>query len=299
MVVTGRKTVEFGEKILFTGVVPFTILAVNPTKKELEKIYGRELEKEPEYLKEEDVDGKMVKKLRLDFIIKTVLTKDCNVEVIDKVAYFLEDRPRANKDKTKFEVINIYGETTWLTKEDIQSKTIPENLSFFSPDGMRAAYVGEADVIMFLRQYLNVPNREYKGKVIANLDDAKIAFSDIKKFLTGDVKEIASVLKTYNENKMKMLVGVRTTDDNKQYHTWFTQKPLKFGTRDFQYLAKELMERKAAGAYANVDFGPSDFTMRRYTLNATSFESPGAAIEADPLMGSGADSSIADDWFNQ
>ena len=63
--------------------------------------------------------------------------------------------------------------------------------------------------------------------------------------------------------------------------------------------AKDLMERKAAGAYANVDFGPSDFAMRRYTLNATAFESPNAAVEADPLMGSGADSSIADDWFNQ
>ena len=34
---------------LFTGLVPLSVLAVNPTKKELEAIYGRELEKEPEY----------------------------------------------------------------------------------------------------------------------------------------------------------------------------------------------------------------------------------------------------------
>ena len=36
----------------FVGVASFRVLGVNPTKEELEKFFGRTMEKEPEYLKD-------------------------------------------------------------------------------------------------------------------------------------------------------------------------------------------------------------------------------------------------------
>ena len=54
---------------LMTGLVPMMVVAVNPSKKELEQIYGRDLEKEPEYI---SADEAGVKKLRIDFIMTLI-----------------------------------------------------------------------------------------------------------------------------------------------------------------------------------------------------------------------------------
>ena len=45
--VESKEAVEFKR---YVGIAPVQIVAVNPTKKELESIYNTTLEKEPEYL---------------------------------------------------------------------------------------------------------------------------------------------------------------------------------------------------------------------------------------------------------
>ena len=71
MIAQGTETKETqGGARLMTGLVPMMVVAVNPSKKELEAIYGRDLDKEPEYL---SADEQGVKKLRIDFIMKTVI----------------------------------------------------------------------------------------------------------------------------------------------------------------------------------------------------------------------------------
>ena len=81
---TGTETKETqGGAKLMTGLVPMMVVAVNPSKKELEAIYGKDLEKEPEYI---SADENGVKKLRVDFIMKTVINDKlgCNEEIITR-----------------------------------------------------------------------------------------------------------------------------------------------------------------------------------------------------------------------
>ena len=108
----GKESVEAAPVKRYIGVAPVTVLAVNPTKAELEKIYGITLENTPEYLSTVEVNGKKVKQVRLDFIVKTVAEKCNEIDFISKVSFFINDSVRYNKDNTKIQVINKYGETT-------------------------------------------------------------------------------------------------------------------------------------------------------------------------------------------
>ena len=64
---------ESAVRKLFVGIENFKVIAVNPTKEELEKMYGREINFNPEYLGEtevEDGDAKRVaNQIRLDFYL--------------------------------------------------------------------------------------------------------------------------------------------------------------------------------------------------------------------------------------
>lgn len=64
------KTGESKEAVVFkkyVGVAASKVIAVNPTKAELEKIYGTDNINEPEYLKEDD-NGKAA---LITFVVKT------------------------------------------------------------------------------------------------------------------------------------------------------------------------------------------------------------------------------------
>lgn len=303
-IASGKATVEGGVKRLYTGVVPLMILAVNPSKKELEGIYGNELDKEPEYLSIDEKDG--TKKIRFDFIVQSCVDpkNGCNDEFISKVSYFLEDKPNLNKDGDKAEVINLYGESTWLTKEAIQTKTLPDNMSFYCKDGMRVALKGEVDLVTFIKQFMGVPARQFQDKIIPNVKDAECQLDDIKKYFSGNIKEIVSAIDSKKKtNKVKLLAGVKSTDDNKQYQAWFTQKPLKYGMYKYEYILKAIKDKQANGSYPNVDFGPDDLKMREFKNEPTEFknevnDNPFAAALASGIPVNAA-AAIADDWFGK
>ena len=85
----GRESVSEGSIKRYIGVAPFTVIAVNPTKKEMEEIYGTTLEKEPEYISEKDG----VKTVRLDFILKSDAEK-CGFELLTKLAFFIRNEKK-------------------------------------------------------------------------------------------------------------------------------------------------------------------------------------------------------------
>lgn len=285
---------------LFTGLVPLSVLAVNPTKKELEAIYGRDLEKEPEYL---SADENGVKKLRVDFIVQTVVNEKmgCNEEAVTRISFFLEDKPALTSDGTKAYVLNLYGESACLPLESVKSGVIPENMSWYCTTKMRPAFKGEIELVDFLKAYLGIPNRAFKDKVIPDITQAEIQLDNIKKyFVAGDIREFVSAVNTrISTNKVLIAGGVRTTDDNKQYQAWYLKKPLKYGTSNFDYIKRDIKERQSQ---LNVDFGPEDLKFRVYSNTPTTFEKP--TVEDDPFeaafaSGIPANAPVDDSWFNQ
>lgn len=275
-------------RVLFTGVAPVKVLAINPTKKQLEEIYGRDFEKEPEYL---SADENNVKKLRIDFILQTV--KDdklgVNIEEIVKHSFFLEDRPNIGKTSGKYQVVNVYGEFSWGTPEEVKAGKLAANLSFYPIAGMRPAYVGEEDLTAFVRYLFGVPDRQAwnnDSKSFVDIKDIKQAegrLDNIKKYFTGDISEITSVAKILPDNKVKLISGIKTTDDNKQYQAFAGKFPIRYsGSDKYAFYNKKLQESIAAGAYANVDFGPEDLKFRIYNNTPTSFDNK-SAVGDDPF----------------
>ena len=272
----GKVTPEGGEIKRYIGVAPIFVLATNPSKAELEKIYNNTVEKEPEYTGVQDTEGSKVPYARIDFIVKTDAEKSNGIEMISRFSYFVRKEYRFNKDKTKIQVIDKYGRTAWVTKEQSQTHEIPEysNGPANLDKDYRPCYVGEEELTTFIKTYLNIPNvqRYVDGKwiLVDNPSECEARLDGIDKFFAGDFKELKEIMSYQPNNKVKVMFGVRTADDGRQYQAVYTQMILRNGVSDFSKLDKDLQERKNAGAYPTTEF--EAVPIHEYNVEATPAE---------------------------
>ena len=295
-VASGRESSEGAQIKRYIGVGTCTVLAINPTKAELERILSTPthpvvLEKDPEYI---TADGADVRSIRVDIYLKTVPEKCNGIDTVLKIGYFLKDQKRFNNDKTKVQVINVYGESTWLSKEDFQAKTIPEKMSFFQPKGMRAAWVGEEEITLFIKKLLNIPRYSVKKAdgTIVIIDNPKLAecqLDGIPNYFVGNIAELKAAITSRKDNKIKIAFGVKTTAENKIYQDCFKEYPINSAVTDFSYLAKNLLEKQASGGYPNTYFGGMPFNFEEWTPTQSNLTTAAAAA-------GGVAPKLDDDW---
>lgn len=268
----------------YIGVAAAKVIAVNPTKDELNKIYNSNIDKDPVYFGEKDG----VKFARIDFIVRIddKNAKDAEgnkIDAITRISFFLRDAYRYNKDETKVQVIDKYGRTTWVTKEQFKNKEVPVdkngNPLRVDASSYRPCVFGEEPLTNFIRVYLGIPNVEKweNQQIVGMIDnpkDAEVRLDHIKDYFNGDFKEIQEIATYQIENKVKVLFGIRTTDDNKKYQTIFTELFLSGGSTNYTKLQKELDNSKALGRYPNTEFEVCP--MKEYVETPTTFETPAA-----------------------
>lgn len=306
----GTVSTEALEIKRYVGVAPIYILDVNPNKAKLSELFGRDIENEPEYINKVTVgeDKHEVENVRFDFIAKTDKDK-CNVDMITKVTFFIRNEFRFNRDKSKVQVIDKYGRTCWVTKEQAKNHEIPvyTNGPANIDKDYRPCYVGEEELTNFIKNYLCIPNvMKYVNStwiMVDNPQECEARLENIPNYFKGDFKEIKSIISLQPENKVKVLFGVRTSDDNKQYQTVYTQMTLKNSVSDYSKLDADLQNRKAAGAYPTTEFklntGVEDAKnpikdIVEYVNTPTNFTKP-KPDNSDPF-GSPDDSDSP--WFN-
>lgn len=283
----GQVSSEITEFKRYIGVAPVSILAVNPNKKELENIYGNTVDNDPIYTNEVEVDGKKIKQVRVDFIVKTDgdKVKDNEgkpINCITRVSFFVRDIPRFNNVKSKVQVIDKYGRTAWVTMEEYKSHSMPSYIkdSFRLDKDYRTAFWGEPELVEFIKAFLIIPNPEkWKDSNIVGLVDnpenCEIMFEHIKDWFTGNISEIKEAVNLQPNNQVRILFGVRTTDENKQYQSVFTQMfiPMNSSKKNaFLKLEKEVKGRKDAGAYSTTEFEVCD--LKEYKISPTDLSSP-------------------------
>ena len=269
-----NESVEGGVIKRYIGTSPVFVKAVNPSKDERNKLLNAEIDNEPEYIKEREVDGTKVRQVIVTFYVKP----DVEEEVIIPMTFFVDKSYRFNKDKTKVQVIDKYGYSGWATQEEIKNQTklkssTGKDLRIATP--YRPAYNGEIKLIEFIKYYLNIDeaisyiNGEWVPNPKVKAEDCECSL-DMDKLFKGDFSEIKEVPTLMPTNKVKVMFGVRTTDEGKQYQAVYTERVLRNGVKDYSEIDKSLQEGKNNGRYSNIEYDIKPF--REYTVEATNFD---------------------------
>lgn len=271
-IASGKESTNEVEVKRYIGVAPVFVMAVNPTKEKLSEIYDRDIEKDPEYLSEKDG----VKSIRIDFIVKTNEER-CGVKMISKVSFFVRNECHYNKEKTKAQIIDKYGRTAWGTIDEIKNKEIPSYSSGKAniDADYRVAFNGEEELTNFIKTFLNIPPIQVYNKkteqweINSNPAECEARLDNIKDYFTGNISEIETAIKSQPNNQIKVLFGVKKTDDNKMYQDVFLQKMLLSNSKNYNALEKALAERKELGSYPNTEFQVCD--IKEYSIEPTIF----------------------------
>lgn len=273
----GVQSTESAEFKKYIGVAPVYVLSVNPTKDEMESILDTSLEKDPEYVTTMEVDGKEVPNARITFLTKPDATKVGFEAPVMNVTMFLRKEYRYNKDKTKVQIIDKYGRTAWVTIEQAKNREIPvySNGPANIDKDYRPAYIGEEELTNFIKCYLNIPNvMKYVNntwELVKNPEECECRLEDIEKYFNGDFSELKGAIALQPNNKIKVMFGVRTNNEGKEYQTAYTNMFLRNSSRDNSALEKDLKARKEAGSYSTTEFSTKEF--KEYVVEATNFNS--------------------------
>ena len=250
----------------YEGIAPFEVLGVNLTKKELEDL-GFKQDSEPVYVLK---DNNGVDCIKLDFIIRADKEKT-GIDLITKATFYIRGNYRQTASGNKQQVIDIYGNTGWVTADEFMAKStlLTKNdgtkyKAALSPN-YRAAHEGEEAVAAFLKTYLSIPNvfayingewcpnpkLEEQGIVPA---ECVCSFSeeDITAMFKGDFTIIKEAIAGQPMKRVKMLVGTKLVekvqeDGNTRYSTYqivYTNKVLYANATKYEYLAKDLENAK-------------------------------------------------------
>lgn len=262
----------------YVGLGSSFIKMVNPDKKSLDAFMEFESKAEPEYVKDTE-DGKMV---IINFITETDPALCNGIDLKSRITFILRNTPAYNKDKTKVQVIDIYGNSTWANVEDAK-----EGKKLLSSNGKelriaskyRMACVGEANLVAFLKDYLCVDDafNYINGSWVLkdNADDYVFGLEHIKDYFNGNFSELKDALKLQPNNKVKLLYGVRNTD-NGQYQDIASREGLflrnSAGNKALAKLENTLNQAKNNGAYANTIFKVQE--LQEFNVNATDLSTP-------------------------
>lgn len=243
-----KKQAEVKETKRFTGCIPFQVVAINPSKAELESL-GVTLKDEPTYKGEKDG----YETLRIDFWLRNTKLSYVNPEgqlvnnetLITKGSLWLENI--IQKSKTgKVKIVNDYARDTWA--DSVDALKANPNMSWYPTEGIREAYAGEAKLLETLYLWLGYTGGNKDKDIPADKIKLSKSISEIIK--SGDVSELKGLIKSCldNGNGLKYLAGVQEKD-GKFYQTLCMDYPMRPSVRNYdklnEYLSGEYNPFKA------------------------------------------------------
>jgi hypothetical protein len=251
----------------YVGVASFRVLGVNPTKDELEKFLGREMQTEPQYITDavDTMDNdKPYKRMRISFMIQADLKYEDGSPIKENaklseplkttINFFIDSRYFYNRDKSKIQVIDKYGRTAWVTVEQCKNHQIPvyKNGPARLDADYRPCLRGEEKLTQFILNYLNVTPIERWNKntqtwiVNQHPEDCEGNLTNIKNYFKGDISELKGYCSLMPSNRVKLLVGVRTDNEGKQFNTVYTNRSLRNGSISYTVLKDDIAGNQSA-----------------------------------------------------
>lgn len=282
----------------YIGVTKAKVLAVNPTEAELSSIYGRDVKVAP-YVNTVDREGKKVAQARIDFIL--LFNAPDEKPVTTKLTFFITNEFQYNSDKTKVKCIDRFGRTAWASVavakagEPIMYANGPADID----TKYRPLYRGEENVEMFIRKYLCIPDVRYfdnksgEWKLRENTVDCEGVLDKVADLFSEKFAELKDILTLAPENEVRVMLGIRNTDDNRQfqavYDRWFETARAREDSA-IKRFEKSLSEEKANGALKSSDYEACP--LKVFTNEPTAIAAPSADASDDLPMDN-------DPWGNE
>jgi len=223
----------------YIGVAALHVIAVNPDMATLNK-YGFNVDKEPEYVK--TMGDAQYGNTRLLCAIDDLPDKP-----LVSLYFRAFTEVQNNASNTKAKVIDKYGNTAWATREEIKAKEIPvyaNGKKAIIDQNYRPCHRGEEELIKFIKTYLRVTPYQYKdrktGQFVLSKNPGECAFEHWKMLAAGDGKELQEALDLNPDGLIRVILGVRTTDDNKTYQTFIPAEFLSYGSTPVQKDGKRI-----------------------------------------------------------
>jgi len=286
------------KKYIGTGVVK--VLCVNPTKAQIKEYMGYEPQNEPSYTGVQEIDGKQINYARISFIVRTTPDKSNGIETTQMMSYFIRNQYRKGSTSGKYQVIDYYGNTAWGTEEDIRAKNqiMYSNGPAKIIGEYRPLFLGESQLVRFLQEYLVIGafkgssgydyiNGTWIPKQGDELKECECYFTteEIQKMFKGDFSCIKDAISLQPNNEFKVLFGIRTTDDGKEYQDIYN-RPLRLRTNDWSEIQKEIEETKNNGGLQNKTYEFCE--LKEYKVTPTEFNKEESVN--DPFANAGAES---------
>jgi len=183
----------------WTGIALVSVTAINPTMEQM-KAMKMNPQKEPVYLTKtadvKDKEGNIVEeghdKFRLDIYLNNSEKK-----INAKLALWLENKIRRNKNGDKVQWVNKFGVFSW-SPDEVQLPTY----EYFKHDGARPAYIGEEKLVKFIIAWANCGPEDQ-----SYLDNP----GELAK---GNMTELLSLYNAIPRNEFQVLLGVNNTADS-------------------------------------------------------------------------------------
>ncbi|MBQ3950881.1 MAG: hypothetical protein II661_10435 [Bacteroidales bacterium] len=262
----------------YIGVASINVLSINPNNETLRK-YGWNIKEdapEPEYAMVKDVNGKPVRTCRVRFLVQIQDLPDKPIVPMD---FWCDQTVRASKDGQKFEIIDAYGRAAWGTKQEILDKKIPltstGNVAKIATP-YKPCHRGERDIVEFLFKYLNITPFEvwdrFQNCYVVSKNPGRLTIDEWNAICSGDVRELARYVSMQPDNRVKVVLGIRTTEDNKAYQTFLNTGYIGNGAtpaQDGEYASARKLIDKFNNGRENTAYTFSAAPVKEWTVTAS------------------------------
>lgn len=276
----------------YKGFGTCKVLAVNPNKKQFTELMGYEPKEEPVYTGTREINGKMVKTIKIVFIIRTIPEKSNGVEITQQLVFNLADSPVIGSQKGSWQVIDEYGRSAWGKPDVVKAKgKIVYDSGYVAnvTSNYRPARIGEVALTEFIKTYLRIEDpttynsntNSYVMKPVDELSDCECRLDEIGKYFDGNIQEIKDAIELQPNNVVRLLFGVNTYTDNTgnpRDSQWVYTGKIGKSTKSESAIISQFEEDKERGSYANVTTSYKELSAD--TIEPTDFNSTDVDTEA-------------------
>jgi hypothetical protein len=207
------------------GLATVELVAVNPTRKEINELLGKENSEEDAEINYLTTDSEGYQRVRLSFWLYAPKLDKYFVH-----SFNLSEKQRLSRDGEKKQFVSSTCNTAWTDVED----NLPDWFTTFkAKDGTvlgkkeyREALLGEEELVVLLRTWL--------GRIKWSNPDT-VVLVDTKALFKEDFSELRSLIKSDFDTPFVVMLGVKTDDEDvdKQYQQIYGKSFLPNGFAEY------------------------------------------------------------------